>query len=322
MPVFYQKHFAADGKLWKYDRRYHSYNLCAPKENCFEWDLYAAYPKNAPEDRRIETEVLSHIDNDAAPIIQRLCPGVRPNADETRLLVMFVALQYTRMPSFAKAVKAIAEVHADEFLRMRFGTIERAEQAIRELEEHTGEPQHIEPQSMVEAVTGRHIKAHANETMFLKQMFEQANRLGHWLEESATWTLLVAPQRTGFMLSDQPLVSVPPPGIVPEAVTFGTPGTTTYLPLKRHLCLQLYAGEHGFTYKHIDSRIVRTVNLNIAANSERYILGADRLQLETVVRKSGSQEMDQDERFNIEVIRPDQDNTFMKFVMKPRRCFY
>jgi hypothetical protein len=322
VPVFYQKQFAFAGKLWKYDRRYQSYNHCSPKENCFEWDLYAVYPKNGGEDRRIETDVLSQIDNAAAPIIRQLSPGVRLSAEDTRLLVRFIGLQYTRMPSFARAVKALVEANMDEWLQISFGTAERAEQAIRAVEKETGEPQNIEAHSMVEAVKGRRIKAHANETMFLDQMFLQANTLGHWLEESAAWTLLVAPQTTGFILSDQPFVSVPSPGALPEAISYGTPGATTYVPLKRSLCLQVRSGYFDFRYQHVDSRIVRMVNHNIAANSERFILAADRPQLESVLEKSGSACMDEGERFNIEVIRPDQDNTFVKFVMKPRRYFY
>ena len=47
VPEFYQKGFTSEGRLWKYDRRFHSYNRCYPKENCLEWDLYAVRPDNA-----------------------------------------------------------------------------------------------------------------------------------------------------------------------------------------------------------------------------------------------------------------------------------
>ena len=70
VPEFYQKGFTSEGRLWKYDRRFHSYNRCYPKENCFEWDLYAVRPGNGPEDRRIETDVLSRIDGAAATTIK------------------------------------------------------------------------------------------------------------------------------------------------------------------------------------------------------------------------------------------------------------
>ena len=83
----------------------------------------------------------------------------------------------------------------DEWLQISFGTVERAEQAIRAVEKETGEDHKktflkLTQWSKARKEQARIIKAHANETMFLDQMFLQANTLGHWLEESAAWTLL------------------------------------------------------------------------------------------------------------------------------------
>jgi len=245
---------------------------------------------------------------------------VKLNREETRKLVMFIGLQFTRMPSFARAVKATVEAHMNEYLRMRFGTVERAAEALKQLDD-AGEPSQVSAESMASVVQRGGIRANANETMFLRQMFDQANNLGLWLENSA-WTLLVAPKTSGFVLSDQPFVTVPPKEQSRESASYGTPGAISYFPLTKRLCLKAWHGDYGFSYLNVDSRIVRTVNHNIAANSERFIMAADRPQLEAVVEKSGSRLMDQGDRFTIEVIREGMEDSFIKFAMKPRRHFY
>src|ERR1035437_3351605 len=266
VPEFYQKGFTSEGRVWKYDRRFHSYKRCYPKENCFEWDLYAVRPDNGPEDRRIETHVLSQIDGAAATVIKNIAPGTKLARSEIRDLVAFIGLQFTRMPLFFRAVKHVVEANMDEFMRMRFNTVERAEDALAELEAHTGETRSIGATEMREAVIGGRIRAHANETFLLEQMFDSANILGLWLERSA-WTILVAPQASNFILSDHPFVSIPPQGSTFEAVSYGTPGVTTYFPLTKRLCLKVKGGDYGFRYTKVDSGVVRTVNLNSAYHS-------------------------------------------------------
>jgi hypothetical protein len=321
VPEFYQKGFTSEGRVWKYDRRFHSYKRCYPKENCFEWDLYAVRPDNGPEDRRIETHVLSQIDGAAATVIKNIAPGTKLARSEIRDLVAFIGLQFTRMPLFFRAVKHVVEANMDEFMRMRFNTVERAEDALAELEAHTGETRSIGATEMREAVIGGRIRAHANETFLLEQMFDSANILGLWLERSA-WTILVAPQASNFILSDHPFVSIPPQGSTFEAVSYGTPGVTTYFPLTKRLCLKVKGGDYGFRYTNVDSRVVRTVNLNSASNSERFILAADRQHLEAVVERSETRDMEPGERFTLEIIHPDENNSFVKFTIKRQRCFY
>ncbi len=76
VPVFYQKGFAdADLMLWRYDRHLHEYKHLPPKVICREEDLYAVRAEDGTWDRRIESEVLSPIDNTAADIIRNLAPG-------------------------------------------------------------------------------------------------------------------------------------------------------------------------------------------------------------------------------------------------------
>ncbi len=57
----------------------------------------------------------------------------------------------------------------------------------------------------------------------------------------------------------------------------------------------------------------------IAANSERFIMGPSRPQLETIVSRSGSSNMGSTPRFIIETVESDEDGALQKISSQPRR---
>jgi hypothetical protein len=321
VPVFYQRGFAdADLLIWRYDRLRREYKQLPPKVNCREEDLYAVRAADGTWDRRIETDVLSPIDNAADKVIQALTPGTVLTSQQVRELVMFIGLQYTRLPSFGKAVRQMAEATMNEWMRMRFGTLKMAEDALEQLEHATGIRQ-IDAASMMDAVVNQRIKASTNEKPFIENMFMMANELGLRLEGSG-WTILVAPDTTAFIVCDDPFVPVPPQGAVLNGMGFDIPGTVCYFPLTKRLCLKTIHGDYGIAYQNIDSSAVRTINHNIAAHSERFVMAESRVHLGAVIARSGCEEMEPRGRYSAEVIRPDADNAFTVFTNVPGRYFY
>ena len=208
----------------------------------------------------------------------------------------------------------------NEWIRMRFGTLERAESAMGQYEHETGSRQ-IDASSMMDAVVNRRVKAVANERVFVEHMFKIANQLGLRLEHSR-WSILVAPDSGAFIVCDDPFVPIPPQGAKLSGMGFGIPGTVCYFPLTKKLCLKTIHGDYGIVYQNIDSRAVRTINHNIAAHSHRFVMAESRLHLEAVVVRSGSEEMEPRDRYSLEIIRPDADNTFSVFTNAPGRYFY
>ncbi len=233
---------------------------------------------------------------------------------------MFIGLQHTRLPSFGRAVRQIAETTANEWLLMRFGALDRAEGALRELERETGTRQ-ISAASMTDAVLNKRIKATANEKVFIENMFVMANELCRRLEHS-DWTILAAPKGTAFIVCDDPFVPVPPEGELLDGIGIGLPGLVYYFPLTKQFCLKAIASDFSIRYEQIDSRAVRTINHNVAAHSERFVMAASREHLEVVIRRSNSAQMEEAPRYSEKTIRPDENNTFTAFRIAPGRYFY
>ena len=322
MAQFHQRAFVenAGDQLWVYDRKWRNYQQKFPRALCREPDLYTLVSKNGVADREIETAVLSVIEDQAAKVIAFLTSGFVPARLDIRGLVRFIAIQWTRVPSFLRTVGAMHEAKADEWLRLQFGTLEKASAALARLERATNKPQ-ISPDKMVHAVMNERIKAHANKALDIQTVFDHANPLGVWLEH-CRWTMLVAPAGSNFILSDNPFVSVPPEEKKSESLGYAAPGVTSYFPLTRKLCLKAqFDGRLSLAFQKVDSQSVRTVNLNTAVNSERYIMAANRTQLEGVIERSGCQG-EAEPRLSIEVERPNDHESFQTMTLLPRRYFY
>jgi hypothetical protein len=163
------------------------------------------------------------------------------------------------------------------------------------------------------------LKVEITEMPFIAQLFETAETVSDTLR-LVSWEILVANRQSGFISCDDPVVVVPPRGVV--EVGFLVPGTVTYLPLTRSLCLRLGGVGHSFSYRDIDRQTVRIINQNIAAHSERFMMGPVREQLENVVLRSGSTHPELTARFTLETVKQDDSGSLQMIVQNTRRYFY
>jgi hypothetical protein len=316
VPQFYQKGFTnPSGLLCVYDRKLHTYKHLPPKVLCREENLYTVRHEPGVNDTRIESEILSPIEGDAAPVIRSLGNGYKPTQVELAHLIVFISLQFTRLPSFGKAVTKTLEALMERRFTYQFGNLERAAEALVEMgSKQTPE----EAVAMVEDLRACRFRINATEVNFLRTMFNHAQTLGNWLQD-ANWTFLVAPASSGFIICDHPFTAVPPQGAKVMGAGWGYPGTSIYFPLTRRLCLKAVAGTHGFRYLNTGCRTVKIVNHNIATNSDRFVMGPDETQLRLIIERSQSVDVEPGERFSI---TEHPETQVLKFVMHPRRYYY
>jgi len=230
-----------------------------------------------------------------------------------------MAFQWTRGPTFSRDVRVTYAKAIEELGRIAFANVERAKALMERYARDEGEELNVTPESMVEFVRNKQFDVIATETAFLTQMMEQAASLTNVLLR-LDWEVLVSAEDTGFIICDCPVVVVPPKGS--GQVGFLIPGSAKYFPLSRHLCLRL--GEPGTkrSYRGLGKEDVRVVNQNIAANSERFIMGPSRVQLENIVSRSGCTKAETTPRFIVETVESDEHRALQKLSAQPRRYFY
>lgn len=319
VPKFYQRGFAeGHNQLWMYDRKAQKFSYVSPENICCENDMYTIDPKGQ-RDPRIETGWFSKIDGDGAEAIRQF----RKNhlSDEWReAFSIFMSQQITRTPVFRRSILASQRIMAEEFLRLSFSDVERARQMMERHGNHR-DTEKVSPESMVEAVTGNHIEVEITEVPFLTHMIEQVKFL--WpLLHSFNWTILKAPQETGFITCDYPFVLIPPK-THPTLTGFGYPGTVMLFPLDRRMCLHMEGRGWATKFISITKSDVRLVNQNIAVNSERFIIGPYKTQLERIIARSGTAAPDPNARATVEMVMADADESLTKMTFWPiRKYFY
>jgi hypothetical protein len=320
VPVFYQKKFAnPDGLLWVYDRQMGTFKELHPDVVCCKRDLYSLKRESGETDTRMETKVLGLVDALGSEGMRQLEAEAGFSAEAAQQVAFFMAFQWTRLPSFSRDISALHVSAIEEVARVAFANVERAQSLMDRHAMETGEAIPVSAQSMVEAIQGKHVKIEATEVPFLTNMAEQAQTLSRVLI-GLRWAILVAPADTGFIISDSPVVLVPPRGC--DQLGFLVPGTIKYLPLSRGLCLRVSGPGRFLGRRNVDKETVRIVNLNIATGSERFIMGPEKVQLAAIVKRSGTAQEEATPRFIVKAVQLDEDGSLMKIESVPRRYFY
>ena len=319
VPVFYQKNFVNDaGLLWVYDRARGTYKELHPLSVCFAKDLYAVKPDGKPPNMIVETKVLRLVDSAGSMGIRDFLTN-KPSAHAEEELAIFVAFQWTRVPTMSRDFRKTYAELIGELSRVAFANVERARSLMDQFAEETGKVLDVTPESMVDDVREKKFEIVATEAVFLGNMLEQATKLAPVLLR-LDWEVLVASSETGFITCDCPVVVVPPKGS--DQVGFVVPGSAKYFPLSRALCLRFGEPGRRRRVRKLDRESVRLVNLNIGANSERFIMGPSRAQLENIVSRSATERMEAIPRFIVETVESDDSGSLQKLSSQPRRYFY
>jgi hypothetical protein len=115
VPILSLKHFTdPKGQVWTYDKRSKKFWSCVPEETATEAHYYSIELEDGSMDTSIET-FFAGIENDAAPIYERLAAGELPTGTDRDLFTQFLALMYVRTPQSrrmaARAASFVFQTH-------------------------------------------------------------------------------------------------------------------------------------------------------------------------------------------------------------------
>jgi hypothetical protein len=277
-------------------------------------------PQDGQYDRRIES-VLSDFDGKSAEAIRNLAtlkPRNPPDPDTLARLAVFAALQRVRVPMNDTYMRAVYSTGGNDLMEVMSSNVEGMRASLRRYEREKGEKLNVSAESMIEAVKSGHYKAIATEIPFLRSIGEHPGFIAKALADLKL-QILISPPEVGFILTDNPFTTVPAPG--DRMVGIVNLGTFTYIPVTRGVCLR-----YGITgrneFRMLDRDDVRLINQNFAINSERFIMGPSQIQLQSVVRRSGSATIDPSPRFSIEKSFDTDGSIVRQLRQLPRRRYF
>ncbi|SRR6266481_3079214 len=320
VPVFYQKHFtASDGLLWVYDRKLKTCKQLHPLSICNQHDLYALKLPGGVN-QVVETQFLREVDSATSAALRKL-PSVldAPGGDLLGDIMYFAALQYLRVPANKQMISMIYETGATDLMEVAFANVERATAVMKDYATKTGKELKVAPERMVKAVQSGSVKFVATEIPFIKTMVEQTEFYAKVFSELDVG-ILISPSEVGFVLSDNPVTVVTHPRLSTAGVK--SPGTFVFVPLTRNLCLRLGQPGSGTGLKNIDRETVRFINENTAINSDRFVMGPSKIQLESVIRRSGCSDVNSKPRWITMKTTDEKDGILRQSVAQPRQFHY
>jgi hypothetical protein len=199
----------------------------------------------------------------------------------------FIAFQFLRSPSERRRVSEIGDFFLNSWAKDFCADRHRVANALERYQAETG-GETLTPEIFMDLILSQKVLLKTTEKPFLQALLSNVNYLSFWIY-NLNWKLLCAPASSQFVFCDEPLTIIPPQNDKNPQIGIAVPGNEILFPLSASFCLRMIQGELDFTSVPLSSTEVRVANCNTAANSERYIMASDRNHLESVVKRSRSQ---------------------------------
>lgn len=286
LPQFYLKEFAdPSDKVWLYDRETGKLWHTHVKDVCVETHYYSITKPDGSKDPSLE-KIFSGMESKAKNVIDKLNKNEPITEEEKAELAMFIAFQFVRVPGFEHEINDNAEKIMKKMAEVAFCSEERAKIMLSKHKE-TNAKEHVEvtPKELVEFVKKDGYNIVFNREFSLA-MSVKLSREFYDLFMQMNWVFLMAPKDKAFVTSDNPFMLLPPKNYKPGIYGVGliTEGAKKIIPLSSRVCL--YMGDHGnnvLGYK-VQLQDLKSINLNGAVNSTRYVIARDKALLEKIIK--------------------------------------
>jgi len=298
LPQFYLEHFCRDGSIWIFDRDTKKYRRDGTQNTAVISHYYSA--EGIEGERRADIEAMfARIEGAAAPVINKLSCAEPITTTEKEELSLFLGFFVGRVPQFERMIQEAVEPLIKRITQVAFATPERAQDALEQVAEHTGEPvdiTHEQLEGLVDfAQRGDYgVETHRNFSLY--SMLNMGMEVSNCLRQM-DWFVLHAPAEKSFVTTDAPFTLAPPPDQDPSSllgVGITTPGAIKLFPLTQNT--SLWMGDHGQILAHVqlNEDHVRLFNLTVASRCDRLVIGRDKELVRSIVEATGIEHSEPD----------------------------
>ena len=287
LPKFYLEGFCnEEGGLYIFDRKIKEIRCQKPLNTALQKDYYTFIDKDGEKNLKIE-EMLSQIEGDTKPIIEKLNNKEKINNKEKEILSLFIGFLSTRTPSFQDMVdssmKQLNEIIIDR-------TFPDKEKTIHQLEKiKTQKNENWDSEKLAEFIVSKRWNLEIKREASLDMMIKQAPKTAE-LFYDMNWIFIHAPAGSSFMTSDNPIILYEPNywgKKSPYGYGIGTPGVGKLIPLSDKVALLL--GDIGNVTLYVEkpSKVIRALNCDIFTKNVRFSISKSKEQIEKIVKIVG-----------------------------------
>jgi hypothetical protein len=231
-------------------------------------------------------QYLAELDGRGKSIIDRL-DARKPEwiGDDRLMFAIYIGFLYARTPQFDKEQLAFGERLYRDWSKANSPNADVIAASFKKFEQETGESMaDISPQELFEVIHDDKYDVDIPRTYNIRLMIDTGLHLAEVLL-TLDWNFVDAPEGVPFITSDVPFTTAPPPN---HEGSWGvlTPGAMSSIPLSGKTCLILNGEGGRLRYGGILKDAARTINNNVAMNSDRLVIARDRPFLKKVVDRT------------------------------------
>ncbi|HEX8817536.1 MAG TPA: DUF4238 domain-containing protein [Terriglobales bacterium] len=242
VPKFYLKGFTdKSGVLWVCEK-HKPIRSSKPKEEANRPDYYTHV--SGEKRNEMAEDILKELESRAAPIIRKLAnPQYLLTPENAAQVIMFVAFQFARVPSWREHLDRMASDLMMNHLRKEAGDKEKFYQTCAEIENSNGKKLGLDFEELRQDVIQKRFDIQQSTAFNLGSMVTSAAGIA---KELATWGYegLYAPEGSFFVTSDSPVYTVQPDGngMASIGMGFGWQNVEVYCPLNKRMCFRMKRG--------------------------------------------------------------------------------
>jgi len=283
-----------------FDRVHQKFRSTQPVNTAVIQHFYSFEKEDGTKDSTIEG-LLSSIERKAAQAIESLSSTGKISDSQRIELAHFVGFMVFRTPRMDAELKAVYGKIVNQQLRMMFNTLEKAQQAIFEDEEDTGEKSNADPQQIVDHIKNGKIAVGVTRNMTLSTMIDLSGQTAKVLSRM-NWMLISAPDRSSFVTSDNPFTLLPPSNLEPDSfggIGICSPGAIKWMPLTQKFGILF--GDNGgcFRSREGTQAEIRWLNLMVTEWSYRFVIARDETLIKSLVKETQIDERPPNDFFSI-----------------------
>lgn len=290
LPRFFLQGFIGEDQcLAVYDRSTGQMRRQQPLNTGAVGHLYTVSDEDGRQ--RFEWEqALGKIESDASRILPILLDGQPLQDDARAAIALFVGTLAVRTPEFIQSVGDATGQFVKMITQTAFANDERALASLRGCPAFA----HLDEGEMRERAEGMaDFAARGEFTVNVDHQWSvsMALPMGEHIAQvlaARHWSVLEAPAGAAFVVSDAPVVLTTVSPLQPSwaGVGFGSMEALVLVPLDSTHALAMYGWKRSNSNRKIDRRLVKSVNVNVARHSQRFLLGRDNALVEAVARAS------------------------------------
>ena len=280
LPRFYLENFARDGHVAVDDREEDQVRIQQPVNTGVIGHFYTM--EDAQGRRRFELEqLLSEYEGKAKPAIDKLAARDNLEAEERADLAIFIALGAMRTPDVIDSLKAFNSGIVTDVMKAMFANVEDVAARLRDsadFADKTDEAVFAEAKLMVTMAQKGGVQVEAKHQWAVGE----AIRLGLLIAPifaGRDWVVLHRDnEKKSFVTTDAPVLLTtvaPRPGGFWAGVGYGNSDALVYFPLKSSCMLALLGDEGDMRHAEVSAEQVRQLNLAMAAECQRFVVGRD-----------------------------------------------